>query len=67
MGNPLPTPDQRGLIARLDPMGRYPILVQPDGSSLWETDAIICHLSASVGSDLWRQGKDQPEMIRWLS
>jgi glutathione S-transferase len=67
VGNHLLTPDQRGQIANLNPMGRYPILVQADGSSLWETDAIICRLSAEVGSDLWRQGADQPEMIRWLS
>ena len=57
----------RQVVPKLNPMGRYPILVQPDGSSLWETDAIICHLSAKVGSDLWRTGAEQPEMIRWLS
>ena len=67
VGNHLLTADQRARVATLNPMGRYPVLVQPDGATLWETDAIICHLSAQVGSDLWRTGADQPEMIRWLS
>lgn len=67
VGNHLLTPAQRSQIPAWNPMGRYPILVRPDGTTLWETDAIICHLSAQVGSDLWRTGADQPEMIRWLS
>jgi glutathione S-transferase len=48
-------------------MTRVPVLQDPDGSTLWETDAIICRLSRRAGSDLWRQDDDQPEMIRWLS
>lgn len=51
----------------LNPMTRVPVLQEADGSTLWETDAIICRLSRRAGSDLWRQDDDQPEMIRWLS
>ena len=51
----------------LNPMTRVPVLQEADGSTLWETDAIICHLSRQMGSDLWRQDDSQPEMMRWLS
>ncbi len=51
----------------LNPMTRVPVLQDPDGTTLWETDAIICRLSRSTWSDLWRQDDDQPQMIRWLS
>ena len=61
------SPDQKAAFAGLNPMGRYPVLQDPDGTTLWETDAIVCRLSRRVGSDLWQQGDDEPEMIRWLS
>ncbi|WDR04053.1 glutathione S-transferase family protein [Devosia algicola] len=54
-------------IKRLNPNGLYPILVEDDGSSLWETDAIACRLSALAGSDFWRTGVEMPNMIRWVS
>ncbi len=50
----------------LNPNLRVPILVDGD-HTLWETDAIACRLSRLVGSDFWRRGDDEPEMIRWLS
>lgn len=59
-------PSQQDRFRALNPNLRLPILV--DGNeSLWETDAIACRLSQLVGSDFWRTGKAQPEMIRWLS
>ncbi|MEO8242757.1 MAG: glutathione S-transferase family protein [bacterium] len=61
------TPDQRQGFDHLNPMGRFPVLQQPDGSTLWETDAIICQLSRQLGSDLWRRDETEPQMIRWLS
>jgi glutathione S-transferase len=61
------TPDERASFHTLNPMGRFPVLQHADGSTLWETDAIICHLSRQMGSDLWRQHDGQPDMIRWLS
>ncbi|HEY0818505.1 MAG TPA: glutathione S-transferase family protein [Rhizobacter sp.] len=50
----------------LNPSLRLPILAE-NGSSLWEADAIACRLSQMQGSDFWRQGAEQPDMIRWLS
>lgn len=50
----------------LNPTQRIPILVE-DGKPLWEADAIACRLSQMTGSDFWRSGTEQPDMIRWLS
>ncbi len=61
------TQDQRASFGTLNPMGRFPVLQQPDGTTLWETDAIICQLSRQMGSDLWRRDDSEPQMIRWLS
>ncbi|MDP3197747.1 glutathione S-transferase family protein [Tabrizicola sp.] len=60
-------PDQAERFLKLNPTQRIPILVEADGNPLWEADAIACHLSQMVGSDFWRQGSAQPDMIRWLS
>ncbi len=54
-------------IARMNPNGLYPILVEDDGAVLWEADAIACRLSLIMGSDFWRSGAAQPDMIRWIS
>ncbi len=51
----------------LNPMGRFPLLIEDDGTALPETDAIVCRLSALAGSDLWRRNDEQAEMIRWIS
>lgn len=59
-------PDHAARFLALNPSQRIPILVE-SGSALWEADAIACRLSQMVGSDFWRQGAAQPEMIRWLS
>ena len=61
------TRDQKAGFDRLNPMGRFPVLEEADGQTLWETDAIICRLSRRMGSDLWRRDDSQDEMIRWLS
>lgn len=60
-------PGQAERFLRLNPTQRIPILVEDDGTALWEADAIACRLSQMVGSDFWRQGRDLPDMIRWLS
>lgn len=54
-------------LRKLNPMTRFPVLEEADGAILWETDAIICRLSALAGSDLWCRDDSQPQMIRWLS
>lgn len=50
----------------LNPNALVPVLVD-GGASLWEADAIACKLSALAGSDFWRTGAEQPEMIKWVS
>lgn len=50
----------------LNPNGKVPTLV--DGAhSLWEADAIMCHLAARCDSDLWPQDGRQMDVLRWLS
>lgn len=60
-------PGQAERFLKLNPTQRIPILVEEDGAPLWEADAIACRLSLLTGSDFWRQGRDQPDMIRWIS
>lgn len=60
-------PDQSQRFLTLNPTQRIPILVEHGAEPLWEADAIACRLSQMVGSDFWRQGRAQPDMIRWLS
>lgn len=59
-------PGQAERYRPLNPNLSLPILVCP-AKSLWEADAIACRLSRDAGSDFWRSGDDEPEMIRWLS
>lgn len=59
-------PDQAARFLQLNPTQRIPILVE-DGQPLWEADAIACRLSQLTNSDFWRQGREQPDMIRWIS
>jgi glutathione S-transferase len=50
----------------LNPNGKVPTLV--DGTrTLWEANAIMCHLASRADSDLWPQDDRQIEVIRWLS
>ena len=60
-------PDQAERFLKLNPTQGIPILLEDDGTTLWEADAIACRLSQLTDSDFWRQGRDQPDMIRWLS
>lgn len=60
-------PDQVERFLKLNPTQGIPILLEDDGTTLWEADAIACRLSQLTDSDFWRQGRDQPDMIRWLS
>lgn len=56
------TPEYRAL----NPNRKVPTLV--DGHrTLWEADAIMCHLAARSDSDLWPQDARQIEVVRWLS
>lgn len=59
-------PGQAERFLPLNPSLRLPILTDEAGS-LWEADAIACRLSQLTGSDFWRSGAEQPDMIRWIS
>jgi glutathione S-transferase len=49
----------------LNPNGKIPLL--RDGQlSLWESNAIMCHLSDHAGSDFWPHDARQGEVLRWL-
>ena len=50
----------------LNPNGKVPVL-ETGGASLWESNAIMCYLARSAGSDLWPDDDRQIEVMRWLS
>lgn len=59
-------PGQAERFRPLNPNLSLPILAWA-GGSLWEADAVACRLSRGMGSNFWRSGDDEPDMIRWLS
>ena len=51
----------------LNPNGKVPTLVDGD-QTLWESDAILCHLSQRTDAGLWpHDPARQIEVLRWLS
>ncbi|HEX8374465.1 MAG TPA: glutathione S-transferase family protein, partial [Geminicoccaceae bacterium] len=50
----------------INPNGKVPVLTDGD-QSVWEANAIMCHLARKAGSDLWPGDERQIEVIRWLS
>jgi glutathione S-transferase len=59
-------PDQVEAFRTINPNTRVPVLTT-EARNYWEADAIACKLSALAGSDFWRVGDSQPEMIMWIS
>lgn len=59
-------PDQIEAFRPINPNTRVPVLTT-DSRTYWEADAIACKLSALAGSDFWRVGDSQAEMIMWVS
>lgn len=59
-------PDHREAFRPTNPNTRVPVLVTNE-RNYWETDAIACKLSAIAGSDFWRKGDSEAEMIMWVS
>ncbi len=49
----------------LNPNRKVPVL-EYDGGTLWESNAIMCRLARLAGSDLWPGDDRQDEVIRWL-
>lgn len=50
----------------INPNGKVPALKDGD-VTLWESNAIMCHLARAANSDLLPPAEDQIEFIRWLS
>ena len=50
----------------LNPNCLVPIL-EENGKTLWEADAIVLRLSTLAKSDFWRKDDAEPDMIRWVS
>jgi glutathione S-transferase len=59
-------PANKEAFKSLNPNCLVPVL-EENGKTLWEADAIACRLSAIAKSNFWRVGEEQPEMIRWIS
>lgn len=51
---------------QLNPNAAVPVL-QEDGGTLWEANAIMCRLSDIVGSDFWPVDDRQVDVMKWLS
>lgn len=49
----------------LNPNAKVPVL-EIDGESLWESNAIMCRLAQAMESDLWPADARQIEVLRWL-
>ncbi len=51
----------------IDPNGKVPALV--DGEiTLWEAPAVICHLAAKTGSELWpNDERARIDIVRWFN
>lgn len=58
-------PDEE-LIRPFNPNTLAPVLVEDDGRSLWETDAITLRLAKLTGSDFWQTDR-LDEMLQWVS
>ena len=50
----------------LNPNGKVPVLQEEDWT-LWEANAIMCHLSDMAAAGLWPHDARQVEIMRWLS
>ncbi len=50
----------------LNPNAKVPVLERDDGRTIWESDAILCHLALEAGSPLWPTDARQVEVLRWL-
>ena len=54
------------MIRPFNPNTLAPVLVEDDGTSLWETDAITLRLAKLTGSDFWQLDR-LDEMLQWVS
>ncbi len=52
-------------LAAINPNRKVPVL-EANGKTLWESNAIMCFLARAAGSDLWPDDERQIEVLRWL-
>ncbi|WP_323776028.1 glutathione S-transferase family protein [Leisingera sp.] len=51
--------------AELNPNAKVPVLEEDDGSSLWESNAIINRLCSDRETPLWPQSNQRYDIMRW--
>jgi glutathione S-transferase len=49
----------------LNPNAKVPVL-EADGATLWESNAIMCRLAEATGSDFWPKDSRQTDVMRWM-
>ena len=49
----------------LNPNGKIPVLEYDDGSTLWESNAIINRMAAEVDTGLWPKSNARYDIMRW--
>ena len=49
----------------LNPNGKIPVLEYDDGSTLWESNAIINRMAAEVDTELWPKSNARYDIMRW--
>jgi len=49
----------------LNPNGKVPVLEFDDGSTLWESNAIINRMAAEVDTELWPKSNARYDIMRW--
>ena len=49
----------------LNPNGKVPVLEFDDGSTLWESNAIMNRMAAEVTTDLWPKSNVRYDIMRW--
>lgn len=49
----------------LNPNGKIPVLEFDDGSTLWESNAIINRMATQADSDLWPKSMMRYDIMRW--
>ena len=49
----------------LNPNGKIPVLEFDDGSTLWESNAIINRLASEVDTSLWPKSNARYDIMRW--
>ncbi|MEM7427247.1 MAG: glutathione S-transferase family protein [Pseudomonadota bacterium] len=49
----------------LNPNGKMPVLEMDDGTSLWESNAIINYMAALGEADIWPKSNQRYDIMRW--